>query len=146
MLHSLRFNNTPARAPFLRRLPTQATNYLRLTKWLLSTTFGSRPKALLVATLLSALNYAAQAAAIFVIYWYPRKGHGDSGIAIPIIGTNMSLDQPELLWLVVLFSAIAFSASAVLLFASRRIILQIVEDHYGKSVAGLLWVAPRLPD
>lgn len=132
---------------FFARISRQGRNYSTLVVWLLFKAFKGRSSKLLLAIVLSLIHLASQAAAIYAIYWYGRQMEQSGAVTIPYIGLAINLkEQPEWLWAIVTFSTLAFVVSASFLYLARRVILDVVEEHYGQMAEELVLYSLRLPD
>jgi ABC-type multidrug transport system fused ATPase/permease subunit len=133
--------------PFLPRILRQGRNYATLVGWLLYHAFKGRTWKLVVATGLSLLHLSSQGAAIYVIYWYGRAMEGTGLGKIPVLNIQLNLkDQPEWLWAIVAISTGFFVLSALLLYLSRKQILDIVEESYARNLEQLVLLSLRVPD
>jgi hypothetical protein len=129
------------------RMFRQGRNYSTLVGWLLYTVFQGRGKTLLSAILLNLVHLAAQAAAIFVIYWYAKQMGGSGVAAIPFLQLQLNLkSELHWLWAVVILSTACFVISASLLFLSRKLVYDIAEKYYAKRLESLVLIARRMPD
>lgn len=132
---------------FLPRISRQGRNYATLIGWLLYRAFRGRTWKLAIATGLSLLHLASQAAAIYVVYWYGKEMEKTGLVTIPFLDASVDLKaQPEWLWVIVAVSTTGFVLSAVLLYLSRKQIFDIVEQHYARSLEQLILLTLRVPD
>jgi ABC-type multidrug transport system fused ATPase/permease subunit len=132
---------------FLPRVWRQGRNYFSLVAWLLYTAFRGRTWKLTIAVALSLLHLATQAAAIYAVYWYGRQMEKGGAFSVPLVHIEINLkEQPEWLWVIVIFSTGCFILSAALMFLSRRQILNIVQEHYAATLEQLALLTNRLPD
>ena len=132
---------------FLPRVWRQGRNYFSLVAWLLYTAFRGRTWKLIIAVGLSLLHLATQAAAIYAVYWYGRQMEKGGAFSVPLVHIEINLkEQPEWLWVIVIFSTGCFILSAALMFLSRRQILNIVQEHYAATLEQLALLTNRLPD
>jgi ABC-type multidrug transport system fused ATPase/permease subunit len=132
---------------FWRRIWRQGRNYSRVVGWLLYRAFKGRTWWLAFAGGLSLLHLGSQAAAIYVVYWYGRTMEGSGVGKIPILKIELDLkNQHEWLWAIVAVSTACFVLSAVLLYFSRRQILDIVQKYYAQSLEELVLLTLRAPD
>ena len=132
---------------FLSRALTQGRNYSTLVAWLLYTVLKGRTKTLAIAIVLNLVHLATQAAAIFIIYWYAKQMEDSGTFSVPYLNLEVNLKSGlEWLWAVVIFSTACFVISASLLFLSRKLVLDIAEEHYGRSLEKIVLIARRLPD
>jgi hypothetical protein len=132
---------------FLPRVWRQGRNYFSLVGWLLLMAFRGRTWKLTIAVALSLLGLAAQAAAIYVVYWYGRQMEKNGIVSVPLMHIDVNLkEQPEWLWAIVIFSTAFFILSASLLYLSRWQVLNIVQEHYAASLEQLALLTNRLPD
>ena len=71
-----------------------------------------------------------------------------SGVGkIPWFNVEVSLkDQPEWLWAIVVGSTALFVLSALLLYLSRKQIIDMVENYYARSIEQLVLLSLRVPD
>jgi len=123
---------------FVTRVARQANNYSTVVLWLLYTVFKGRTRALVIAIVLNA---------IYAVYWYALQMEQTGIATVPFWHLQVNLkDQPEWLWVVVIFSTACFVTSACLLFLSRRLVFDIAEKHYGQSLEKLVLLARHLPD
>ena len=68
-------------------------------------------------------------------------------ITVPLLHIQLSLkDHPEWLWAVVAASTTLFVISAAFLYLSRRQIIDVVEQHYARSLEQLVFLSLRVPD
>jgi hypothetical protein len=134
--------------PFsLTQAVRQASNYSKLVVWLLYGVFKGRTTKLISALVLSVVHLGSQATGILALYWYARQMELDGTLKVPQLGLALPVrTDTALLWAVVIFSAACFVTSAYLLFLSRRLILDIVEDHYARALEQLGQQTARLPD
>ena len=72
----------------------------------------------------------------------------NSGVGkIPLLDIEMNLkDHPKFLWAIVAISTACFVVSAVLLYLSRKQILDIVEKYYARSLEQVGLLSLRVPD
>jgi ABC-type multidrug transport system fused ATPase/permease subunit len=132
---------------FWPRIWRQGRNYSTVVGWLLYRAFRGRTWNLFVAASLSLLHLGSQAAAVYVVYWYGRAMEGSGVGTIPILEIEVNLkDQHEWLWAIVAASTACFVLSAVLLYLSRKQILDIVEKYYARSLEELVLLTLRAPD
>lgn len=132
---------------FLPRVWRQGRNYFSLVGWLLYTAFKGRTWKLAIAVGLSLLGLATQGAAIYAVYWYGRQMEKGGAFTVPLVHLDINLkEQPEWLWVIVIFSTTFFILSATLLYLSRRQVLNIVQEHYAASLEQLALLTNRLPD
>jgi hypothetical protein len=132
---------------FLTRIVRQGRNYATLVGWLLYRSFNGRTWKLVIATTLSLLHLSSQGAAIYVVYWYGRQMEKTGLITVPLLHIQLSLkDHPELLWAVVAASTTLFVISAAFLYLSRRQIIDVVEQHYARSLEQLVFLSLHVPD
>ena len=132
---------------FLPRISRQGRNYSTLVGWLLYRAFNGNTWKLAVATALSLLHLSSQGAAIYVVYWYGRAMENSGVGKIPFLGIEMNLkDHPKFLWAIVAISTACFVVSAVLLYLSRKQILDIVEKYYARSLEQVGLLSLRVPD
>jgi hypothetical protein len=132
---------------FFARVATQGRNYASVVGWLLHWAFKGRTRTLITALGFSGLYLAGQAAGIYTIYWYARKLETGGIARVPHLGIEFAArTTPELLWGVVIVSALCFIGSATFHFLSRRLVFSIVEYRYAKSLGELAQQAGRLPD
>ena len=102
---------------FLPKVWRQGRNYFSLVGWLLYTAFKGRTWKLAIAVGLSLLGLATQGAAIFVVYWYGRQMEKGGAFSVPLVHIDINLkEQPEWLWVIVIFSTAFFILSATLLY------------------------------
>ena len=131
----------------LSRVSRQGRNYSTLVLWLLHTAFRGRMTKLAVAMVLTLVHLGAQGAAIYAVYWYGRQMETTGIATVPYLNIEVNLkDQPEWLWAVVIFSTFAFVVSAALLYLARRVLLDIVEQHYARKMEQLVLLSLHLPD
>jgi hypothetical protein len=99
------------------------------------------------AMVLTVVSLGAQGAAIYAVYWYGR-GMEKTGIAtVPGLNFEVNLkDQPEWLWVVVIFSTLAFVVSAAFLYLARRQLLNIGEQYFARKMEQLALLSLQLPD
>ena len=140
-------SETTKRDSFLPRISRQGRNYSTLVGWLLHRAFEGRTWKLVIATALSLLHLSTQGAAIYVVYWY-GKAMGSSGVGkIPWFNIEVNLkDQPEWLWAIVVVSTALFVLSALLLYLSRKQVIDMVQNHYARSIEQLALLSLRVPD
>jgi ABC-type multidrug transport system fused ATPase/permease subunit len=132
---------------FLPRISRQGRNYVNLVSWLLYQAFKGRTWKLALATGLSLLHLGSQAAAIYVVYWYGKQMEQTGLVTVPFVDIKVNLkEQPEWLWAIVVFSTISFVVSAILLYLSRKQILDMVEKYYSESLEQLVMLTLRVPD
>jgi uncharacterized integral membrane protein len=132
---------------FLSRIVRQGRNYSSLVGWLLYRAFSGRTSQLVVATGLSLLQLGSQAAAIYVVYWYGKQMEQTGLVTVPFLDINVNLKtEPQWLWAVVAVSTVCFVVSAVLLYISRKQILDLIEKHYARSLEQLVLLTLRVPD
>jgi hypothetical protein len=132
---------------FLSRVSRQARNYSTLVGWLLYRAFKGRASKLVLAIALSLVHLGGQAAAIYAVYWYGQQMQKSGLVSLPFFNFEVNLkDQPEWLWAVVAFSMVCFVISATFLYLSRRQLLDLVEQHFARSVEQLVLLSLRLPD
>jgi hypothetical protein len=132
---------------FLPRILRQGRNYSTLVGWLLHWAFGGRTWKLAIATALSLLHLGSQAAAIYAVYWYGRAMEGTGVGKVPLLHIEVDLKgQAEWLWGIVAVSTACFVISAVLLYWSRKEVLDVVEKHYARSLEQLVLLTLRIPD
>jgi hypothetical protein len=132
---------------FFTRATRQGRNYTTLVGWLLYTAWGGRTSKLTISMLLSLAHLGAQAAAIYAIYRYARQMEGTGSLTVPILHVTLNFkEQPQWLWVVVIFSTICFVASAAFLYLSRRQIIDVVEKRYARILEELVLLSRRLPD
>ncbi len=129
------------------RVSRQGRNYSTLVVWLLYKAFKGRSSKLTLAVVLSLVHLASQAAAIYAIYWYGKQMEQTGVVSVPYVDIAINLkEQPEWLWAIVAFSTIAFVVSASFLYLARRVILDVVEQHYAQMAEELVLYSLRLPD
>jgi len=132
---------------FLSRVSTQGRNYSTLVVWLLYTVFKGRTKTLTISIILNLVHLATQAAAIFIIYWYAKQMEDNGIVSVPYLNLDVNLKgQLQWLWVVVIVSTACFVISASLFFLSRKLALNIAEEHYGQSLENLVLTSRHLPD
>jgi hypothetical protein len=132
---------------FLSRIAAQGTNYTTAVLWLLQCAFRGRLRTLFLALGLSGLYLATQAAGIYCIYRYARLLETGGVAKLPYLGLSFDgRTDVRLLWAVVILAAICFMASAAFHFLSRRVVLNLVEQRYARSLEELVQQAGRLPD
>ena len=132
---------------FISRVVRQGRNYATLVGWLLYHSFNGRTWKLVIATTLSLLHLSSQGAAIYVVYWYGRQMEQTGLITVPLLHIQVSLkDHPEWLWAVVAASTTLFVISATFLYLSRRQIIDVVEQHYARSLEQLVFLSLCVPD
>jgi len=108
---------------------------------------GCRTWKLASAIALSLLHLGSQAAAIYAVYWYGRQMESTGIVSVPLLHIDINLkEQTEWLWAIVIFSTACFVISAALMFLSRQLILNLVQQHYGQSLEKLVLLTLRLPD
>jgi ABC-type multidrug transport system fused ATPase/permease subunit len=131
----------------LSRVSRQGRNYATLVSWLLYRVFRGRLKKLAIAIALNLVQLASQAAAIYVVYWYAKQMEQGGIVSIPFLNMEVNLrGQFEWLWIVVICSTICFITSAYLVFLSRRLVLNISEEHYAQSLERLVLQTQCVPD
>ena len=132
---------------FFPRISRQGRNYSTLVGWLLYRAFEGRTWKLVIATTLSVLHLSTQGAAIYLVYWYGRAMEGAGVGKIPFLNMEVNLkDEPEWLWAVVVASTALFVLSALLLYLSRKQIIDMVEKYYARSLEQLVLLSFRVPD
>jgi ABC-type multidrug transport system fused ATPase/permease subunit len=132
---------------FLPRIWRQGRNYSTLVGWLLYRAFRGRTRTLAIATVLSLLHLCSQAAAIYVVYWYGKQMESTGLVTVPFLNVDVNLkDQPEWLWAIVVVSTGCFVISAVLLYLSRRQLIDVVEKHFARSLEQLVLLTLHVPD
>jgi hypothetical protein len=132
---------------FLPRIVRQGRNYTSLVVWLLYRAFKGRTKRLAIAIALSLLHLGSQAAAIYVVYWYGRQMEKSGSFTVPYLDISINLkDDPQWLWAIVAVATAAFALSAILLYLSRKQILDMVEKYYARSLEQLVLLTLRVPD
>lgn len=132
---------------FFTRVARQGRNYSHLLGWLLYSAFKGRAAKLAIAVVLSLVHLASQAAAIYAVFWYGRQMEQTGLASVPFLNIHVNLkEQPEWLWVIVIFSTACFVVSAGFLYLSRQQILDIVEKHYARNVEELVLLSLRLPD
>jgi ABC-type multidrug transport system fused ATPase/permease subunit len=133
--------------PFLTRAARQGRNYSSVIIWLLYRACRGSAYKLTIAVALSLAHLACQGAAIFAIYWYGRRMEKAGDVTLPVLKIAVNFrDQPEWLWLVVIFSTVCFVMSAGFLYLSRRVIYDAVERHFARKIEELMLLFARLPD
>ena len=131
----------------LSKIARQGTNYSNLVWWLVSSALRGRTTRLVGTIALSLIHLAAQAGAIYAVYWYGRTMEQTGPARVPWLDIQINLkDQPEWLWVVVIISTICFVTSASFLYLARRQILNLVEVYYARKVEELVLDSLRLPD
>jgi hypothetical protein len=125
---------------------TQAKNYTSLAIWLLLDCISGRKKKLAAAFALNLAYLGSQGIGLGAVYWYARTMQSDGHASIPWIAQYITVSDQTLLWLVVVLAAVAFIASALLLYLSRNLILSMVQEHYAKSLEKLVFMTIKLPD
>jgi len=132
---------------FLPRIWRQGRNYSTIVSWLLYRSFKGRTSKLAIATALSLLHLGSQAAAIYIIYWYGKQMEQTGLVPVPFLEVDVNLKtEPQWLWAIVAASTVCFVVSAVLLYLSRKQILDMVEKHYARSLEQLVLLSLRVPD
>lgn len=132
---------------FLPRIWRQGRNYSTIVGWLLSRAFSGRHWQLAIAVALSLLHLSSQAAAIYVVYWYGRQMEQTGLVTVPFIDLHVNLkDDPQWLWAIVAAAIALFVISAVLLYMSRKVILDMVEKFFARSTEELVLLTTRVPD
>lgn len=132
---------------FLFGVSRQARNYATLVGWLLYSAYNGRASKIILAIVLSLLHLGGQGGAIYAVYWYGRQMEKSGLVSLPLLHFDVNLkDQPEWLWAVVAFSMVCFVISATFLYLSRRQLLDVVEEHFARSVERLVLLSVRLPD
>jgi ABC-type multidrug transport system fused ATPase/permease subunit len=132
---------------FLPRIVRQGRNYSTIVGWLLHRAFSGRTSKLAVAVVLSLLHLGSQAAAIFVVYWYGKQMEHSGLVKVPFVDINVDLKtEPQWLWAIVAVATVCFIVSAVLLYLSRKQILDMVEKYYARSLEQLVLLSLRVPD
>ena len=132
---------------FLPRVWRQGRNYSTIVGWLLHRAFSGRHWQLAIAVVLSLLHLSSQAAAIYVVYWYGKQMEQTGLVSVPFIDLHVNLkDDPQWLWAIVAAATVCFIVSAVLLYLSRKQILDMVEKYYARSLEQLVLLSLRVPD
>jgi hypothetical protein len=140
-------NGTIAPDRFLPRIVRQGRNYSTVVLWLLRRAYGGRTYKLAVAIGLSLLHLGSQAAAIYVVYWYGKQMEQSGIVKVPVLDLEINLKtEPQWLWAIVAFATAAFIVSAVLLYLSRKQILDMVEVFFARSLEQLVLLTLRVPD
>ena len=138
----------PIETPFpIVRIGQQVANYMRLIAWLLLNIFKPEKLKLIGSIALAVFYLAAQAAAIFAIYWYARTMEKTGAASLRVSSLDFAVaDAASVLAAVVIFSVSSLALSALLLFFSRMLILRIVEDYCAQAVQWIVFAADALPD
>jgi ABC-type multidrug transport system fused ATPase/permease subunit len=132
---------------FLPRIVRQGRNYSTIVAWLLYRAFTGRHWQLATAVVLSLLHLSTQAAAIYVVYLYGKQMEQSGLVTVPFIDLHVNLkDDPQWLWAIVAVATVCFVVSAVLLYLSRKQILDIVEKYFARSIEQLVLLSLRVPD
>lgn len=132
---------------FFARVSRQGRNYTTLVVWLLYKAFRGRSSKLVLAIVLSLVHLASQAAAIYAIYWYGKQMEQNGAVSVPFFKIVINLkEQPEWLWAIVAFSTVAFVVSASFLYLGRRVIFDVVQEHYAQMAEEVVLLSLRLPD
>lgn len=125
----------------------QGRNYSTIVAWLVYAVFKGKTRTLGISIALNLLHLSSQAVAIYIIYWYAKQMEGKGIASIPNLEFSINLKtQPGLLLAVVLASVFFFIVSATLLYVSRRLVFDIAEQHYGRSLERLVLDGRDLPD
>ena len=132
---------------FFPRIWRQGRNYSTIVGWLLCRAFTGRHWQLANAVALSLLHLSSQAAAIYVVYWYGKQMEQTGLVTVPFIDLQVNLkDDPQWLWAIVAVAIALFVISAVLLYLSRKVILDMVEKFFARSMEQLVLLTLRVPD
>jgi hypothetical protein len=132
---------------FFPRIVRQGRNYSTIVGWLLYRAFSGRHWQLIIAVGLSLLHLSTQAAAIFVVYWYGKQMEQSGLVTVPFVDIHVNLkDDPQWLWAIIAASMVLFVISAVLLYLSRKVILDMVEKFFARSTEELVLLTTRVPD
>jgi ABC-type multidrug transport system fused ATPase/permease subunit len=132
---------------FLSRIWRQGRNYTTLVGWLLRRAFTGRHWQLAIAIVLSLLHLGSQAAAIYVVYWYGKQMEKSGLVTVPFLDIHVNLkDDPQWLWAIVAFATASFAFSALLLYLSRKQIMDMAEKYYARSLEQLVLLTLRVPD
>jgi hypothetical protein len=132
---------------FFPRIWRQGRNYSTIVGWLLRRAFTGRHWQLAMAVVLSLLHLSSQAAAIYVVYWYGKQMEQTGLVTVPFIDLHVNLkDDPQWLWAIVAAAIALFVISAVLLYMSRKVILDMVEKFFARSSEQLVLLTLRVPD
>src|SRR6185295_15653016 len=132
---------------FFPRIWRQGRNYSTIVGWLLRRAFTGRHWQLAIAVVLSLLHLSSQAAAIYVVYWYGKQMEQTGLVTVPFIDLHVNLkDDPQWLWAIVAAAIALFVISAVLLYMSRKVILDMVEKFFARSSEQLVLLTLRVPD
>ena len=132
---------------FGRQFVRRGGNYAATIRWLLNRTFRGHTSKLGAVFVLSLFYLAGQAAAIFALYWYAQQMQTDAIVSLQSLGIEWrAREEPVLLWIIVTVSAVCFIASASFLFASRTLVMKLVENDLARGLTQLIGFARRLPD
>jgi len=147
MLKDVASNKSVKPTSFLSRAAVQGANYTTAVVWLLQRAFRGRTRKLFLALGLSSLYLATQAGGIYCIYWYARLLETGGAAELPFLEQAIDARSDiRLLWAVVIAAAACFIASGVFQFLSRRVILNLVEQRYARSLEELVQQTSLLPD
>ena len=139
MLRNTLLSDLAKPIPFLTRAARQGRNYSSVIIWLLYRACRGSAYKLTIAVALSLAHLACQGAAIFAIYWYGRRMEKAGDVTLPVLKIAVNFrDQPEWLWLAVIFSTVCFVMSAGFLYLSRRVIYDAVERHFAHKIEELM--------
>ncbi|HUU24589.1 MAG TPA: hypothetical protein VMW68_03370 [Methyloceanibacter sp.] len=140
-------NGTITSDRFFPRIVRQGRNYSTVVLWLLRRAYGGRTYKLAVAIGLSLLHLGSQAVAIYVVYWYGKQMEQSGIVKVPFLDLEINLKtEPQWLWAIVAIATVSFIISAVLLYLSRKQILDMVEVFFARSLEQLVLLTLRAPD
>jgi hypothetical protein len=129
------------------RFIEQLRNYSTVVAWLVYTVFKGNMRVFGLSIGLNLIHLTSQAAAIGILYWYARQMEGKGVAHIPYFDISLTLKgHPEVLWMVVAASSVFFILSAFLLYYSRKLVFDIAEQKFGRSMERLALDSLELPD
>jgi len=131
----------------VRTFLQRGINYTSIVLWAIRDSFRGHTLELIGIVVFSGIYLAAQAGAIFLLYWFAQQMQADGGLAFPQLGIDWhARTDVRLLWTVVVSATILFVVSAVFLFGMRRMVFGIVGRSYQRGLETVPRLVVRLPD
>ena len=140
--------DTLIRLPGLvRAAHRRGVNYTTKLIWLIGHTIERHRSKVLDVLALGQLSFAAQAAALGVLYWYGAQTQADAVVSFEPLGIELRAREDLLvLWAVAGTSAMCFLGSSFLLYLSENAAVGVGEESLARRLSDVVRVARRLPD
>ena len=144
----LRLRDSLVRLPALvRSAHRRGVNYAKKLVWLVSRSVERHRSQVLGVLALGQLSFAAQAAALGLLYWYGAQTQSDAVVSFEPLGIELrAREDLILLWAVVATSGVCFLTSSFFMCLSENSAVGIAEESLARRLSDIVRVVRRLPD